>query len=1234
MKPTFSPWRGWAAFGMAAAVLGSFTASAHAPRPLSPVSTVVHFLPTGDTYGNEDFPDTSYGESAELIVARRTEFLTLRRVFLQFDLSGIPSGASVVSATLRLYHTAGSGPPVLVGARPITEIWTASSLTWRTQPDAGPPAASAVLTDRTGWRPWSVTGLAQAWIDGSLPNHGVSLRGPEGSDVEWTHVFDSRETARSPVLDIEYEVPTPTPTASATTAPCVDPYEPNNDQAHASDLAPGVEVTGCIPTPGDLDYFRFPAGPAERITVELSDLPVNLDLYLLDSSGQTLASSAQSGTTSERVELVAGPAGQQLFARIQSTGGWDLLRGYHLKLTRETGVPTPESPTVPPSETATATLEPTATETPSATRTASATRDTGITATPTKEETRPSPTTTPEWASVGGRVWEDADRDGRQDRSEDGIDRVEVSLERDGVVVGRATTDDDGYYVFATVTGELLYRVDVDDDTVPAPLIRTTCCDPVIVRPHAGQDLRGADVGYAMPVTPTPTATLPVTPRNMDLRITGIEITQATQCFGDPADLDGCEQGDNAIPLVAGKATVGRVYVTLSREGPGEPTSRRAWDVDVSLIAWDAGTGELLPDSPLQATINFVNADVPLSNIRNDAARTANFQLPDDWTRADASGISLSASLEDRVDECPTCADNNEFTERGVVFESQGAVHIYPVRIRYTRGDNDVLPSDDAAVGLYDTLMKLYPVAEDNVNVHISDQRVLRTDHNLGTNEGLSEVLDDLADRYVCYDDNFWACGWREGHYYGVISTTVQMGPASPEYPNGRWSGMGRVYDCVAIGREGRAGTAAHEIGHNLGREHASNDHGEADGGGWEEWPYPHGGIGTVGFDAPAMRARRLAAADALHWHDLMSYGGGLGKWISPRTYLALDRDLEFCSAGSPAVPGFAEAMTPTSSAPDPPTRGAGLAAASEPGHYWLVSGTLAPSPRLRPIYLVSARPGSVRPPTIERYAIVLLDAGGTELVRRTFAPIEDHMPAVESRAHFRAYVPDAPGATQVVVFDGETEIARRAMSANPPIVTISAPVAGTTWPARGSGDIRWSASDADGDELTYVVMYSRDGGTTWVNLATGLTSTHYDVELETLGGSPSQARVRVLANDGLRTGSDESESFSVAGHAPIASIELPVAADSPFAEGSPIRFRGLGADREDGNLTGRSLQWLDEAGRLLGSGPSLVLRHLDHGRFTVRLRATDSDGNRDEDTVTLAVGEFVWLPATHNRGP
>ena len=53
----------------------------------------------------------------------------------------------------------------------------------------------------------------------------------------------------------------------------------------------------------------------------------------------------------------------------------------------------------------------------------------------------------------------------------------------------------------------------------------------------------------------------------------------------------------------------------------------------------------------------------------------------------------------------------------------------------------------------------------------------------------------------------------------------------------------------------------------------------------------------------------------------------------------------------------------------------------------------------------------------------------------------------------------------------------------NPPSVTIQYPTGGEDL----SGDkvtLEWTASDPDGDSLSYTVKYSRDGGSTWKALS------------------------------------------------------------------------------------------------------------------------------------------------------
>jgi hypothetical protein len=77
----------------------SAPAPVEAERPAAPltVATTVTLYPTGDTYADQDHPNTTYYTSTWLRVARAGEFLVLRRSYLRFDLSSIPDDAVVTS---------------------------------------------------------------------------------------------------------------------------------------------------------------------------------------------------------------------------------------------------------------------------------------------------------------------------------------------------------------------------------------------------------------------------------------------------------------------------------------------------------------------------------------------------------------------------------------------------------------------------------------------------------------------------------------------------------------------------------------------------------------------------------------------------------------------------------------------------------------------------------------------------------------------------------------------------------------------------------------------------------------------------------------------------------------------------------------------------------------------------------------------------------------------------------
>ncbi len=86
----------------------------------------------------------------------------------------------------------------------------------------------------------------------------------------------------------------------------------------------------------------------------------------------------------------------------------------------------------------------------------------------------------------------------------------------------------------------------------------------------------------------------------------------------------------------------------------------------------------------------------------------------------------------------------------------------------------------------------------------------------------------------------------------------------------------------------------------------------------------------------------------------------------------------------------------------------------------------------------------------------------------------------------------------------------------------------------------------------------------------------------------------------------------------PVATITNPENG-SVHPENSDISFTGTGSDDEDGTLSEASLEWSSDTDGQLGTGTA-VSSMLSTGSHTVTLKATDSDGAMNTDTITITV--------------
>lgn len=127
---------------------------------------------------------------------------------IAFDLSAVPEDATLQSATLSVSIQYES-TPALVDVHAILAPWSEATVTYADLDGAFDPTVEASLSTPAGvfgHQACDVTDLAQAWVEGSLENHGLLLR--ETGENE--HTFWSSEhkvEAERPKLDLCYVTP-------------------------------------------------------------------------------------------------------------------------------------------------------------------------------------------------------------------------------------------------------------------------------------------------------------------------------------------------------------------------------------------------------------------------------------------------------------------------------------------------------------------------------------------------------------------------------------------------------------------------------------------------------------------------------------------------------------------------------------------------------------------------------------------------------------------------------------------------------------------------------------------------------------------------------------------------------------------------------------------------------------------------------------------------------------------
>ncbi len=156
--------------------------------------------PDQDTYLWERAPTTNYGTATDMRVKPNPN--DQKRAMLRFDLSMIPAGSIVQSATANFFATQGNSNPVFV--HQVTMDWTEMGANWSNSANAynPTPIGSFIPTTNNQYYSINVTSLLQQWVNNEVPNRGLMLiASPAASETRYA-TREQSGTAQDPYISI------------------------------------------------------------------------------------------------------------------------------------------------------------------------------------------------------------------------------------------------------------------------------------------------------------------------------------------------------------------------------------------------------------------------------------------------------------------------------------------------------------------------------------------------------------------------------------------------------------------------------------------------------------------------------------------------------------------------------------------------------------------------------------------------------------------------------------------------------------------------------------------------------------------------------------------------------------------------------------------------------------------------------------------------------------------------
>lgn len=734
--------------------------------------------------------------------------------------------------------------------------------------------------------------------------------------------------------------------------------------------------------------------------------------------------------------------------------------------------------------------------------------------------------------------------------------------------------------------------------------------------------VNGANHGSAVKKVPTDTP-----PVQIDIEALDLEVTQALQDMNESFD------------LVAGHPTVVRGYAHLATSTDGA-----SYQINATLTG--KLNGQPLPGGPLYPLKSVIIDQLKSKEVmRTDTKLTFIFVLPESWVKNTSSALTLAMTVNPTGNHPPENVGANPLANNTVTATAhigRGATPcliMMPVRAddmpsvgaeppgmaQKVARARSLLPVSDFRVFGYKTTLRKnggdYDMDKDNTDPLDDDDDGARTDLN---------ALDALLSLS-------WQNRCTSIHWVGLLH------PDDPVW----FGGVANGNDNVLVAKLSGV-TLAHELGHNFGRRHINCGNFPAGQDNFDPTPYDPCHLyytdqilENTYYGLDFFDLNNVTAKQPQLYSDIMSYSNP--HWPSFVYWQTLQNTIPDFHQGLPLAGLAASEQNALSTMV---TASAVLyvngtlnfdADTAAFGTVYKLSADVAPVSKVtqslqeqQAAFVTSSATATSGTMAHDTGNAVIRQLDANNVVLSETAAITKEFSLHSGGQHrysFSQYMAFNPQTAKVQLLAEGRIIAERAASANPPTLTLASPLLDD---AAGTVTLGWSASDSDGDALHAMILYSNDDGATWLPLDKNVRGLEATFSTQSLAGG-TNARLRLIVDDGFNTAVATSTPFTVAKHAPTPVIDGVIEGERlPYT--ATTTLYGLALDVDEGSLGSAQVTWsLSGPSSRVYSGTQVILAGLAPGAYSMSLSAIDSDGMTATATKHF---EILPMPIPDSKAP